>query len=332
MTSFGWDASDFDWDRGRMDIAAAARDGIEFFTHKATESTNVQHKHFGEAVARARDAGIRAIGAYHVVRSGNVGSQVDYFLSYIHAAAPWLLNFTGFFVQADVELWDYDKVSASQGEAWADLVEPAARAKALVYASKGQYGNGFNGTSHFLWNANYGINPAKHYREAYPGDAGAGWTSYSGRMPMLWQYGSRLTIGSQPTCDANAFRGNMDAFMSMIGRSSANNTPGKEEEDMQTGTLQPGQTLLLETPYSSKSFISLGCDFGTARVRIAQHIPNGDWDIQEVVVRHGDGVRHDLAGVTCDRRSVMLLPLQEGDLLDKFDGPAAVGYLLWGGQ
>ena len=32
MTVFGWDASDYDWGRGPMNLAAARTDGIDFFT------------------------------------------------------------------------------------------------------------------------------------------------------------------------------------------------------------------------------------------------------------------------------------------------------------
>jgi hypothetical protein len=72
VTVWGWDASDFDWSRGSMDLTAAARDGIQLFTHKATESTGIKHVHYGEALQRARAAGIELLGAYHVVRSTDV--------------------------------------------------------------------------------------------------------------------------------------------------------------------------------------------------------------------------------------------------------------------
>ena len=113
MTLFLWDASDFDWGRGPMDLTAAKADGITGFSHKATEGTSVRHTHTGEALSRARNAGFEFIGAYHVVRSVNVSAQVDYFLSYLDQAAPWWRTFPGFFLQVDLELWPYDQVSAS---------------------------------------------------------------------------------------------------------------------------------------------------------------------------------------------------------------------------
>jgi hypothetical protein len=64
MTIFGWDASDFDWDRGPMDLGAARAAGIDFFTHKATEGTEIRHRHYGETLERARAAGVPFLGAY----------------------------------------------------------------------------------------------------------------------------------------------------------------------------------------------------------------------------------------------------------------------------
>ncbi|GIH07218.1 hypothetical protein Rhe02_52850 [Rhizocola hellebori] len=217
---FGWDASDFDWDRGPMDLAAAARDGIQFFTHKATEATSTRHSHYGEAMRRARDAGIPILGAYHVVRSSpSVSSQVDYFLSYLDSQTPWWRSWGDWFLQVDLEKWPYDTVPASAGEAFADLVEQRTGRKAVIYASKGQYGNELTGTSHLLWNANYGTDPVLRYHTAYGvrgGDTGPGWVVYSGRMPTFWQYGSQTIIGNQPMCDANAFRGTLAELRALI--------------------------------------------------------------------------------------------------------------------
>ncbi|HTI26197.1 MAG TPA: GH25 family lysozyme [Kutzneria sp.] len=220
MTIYGWDASDFDWSRGPMDLAAARRDGITFFTHKATEGTSTQHKHLADRLDRARAVGIEFLGAYHVVRSGpSVAAQVAYFLAYLDAQVPWWRGYPGFFLQPDLERWSYDNVAASTGVAFCGALKAAQPKRVIAYASKGQYGDqlaGLAGLGVPLWNANYGANRAGHYRQAYPGDSGAGWAAYSGQTPVLWQYGSQLTIGSQPGCDANAFRGTLDDLRTLI--------------------------------------------------------------------------------------------------------------------
>jgi len=220
MTVFGWDASDFDWSRGPMDLAAARAAGIDFFTHKATEGTSVRHTHYGEALNRARAAGIPFLGAYHVVRSGpKISDQVSYCLSYADAATPWWRDHPYWFWQVDLEKWPYDTVPAGVGEIFADAIEQRTGRRTIIYASKGQYGNELTGTSHPLWNANYGNNPTMDLRAAYAargGDTGVGWTTYSGVTPAIWQYGSQVQIGRQSTCDANAFRGTIQDFARLI--------------------------------------------------------------------------------------------------------------------
>lgn len=219
-TQFGWDASDYDWQRGPMDLAAAARDGITFFTHKATEGATTRHRYYGEAMRRARDAGIPVLGAYHVVRtSPTIASQVQHMLSYLDSQTPWWRTHPCFFIQVDLELWEYDKVPASKGVEFADAIAAATGKAAVIYASRGQYGDQLANTMHMLWNANYGPNNEGHFRDLYAargGDTGPGWTAYSGRTPVIWQYGSRTTIGSQDICDANAFRGPLADLMAVL--------------------------------------------------------------------------------------------------------------------
>lgn len=220
MTVFGWDASDFDRARGPMNLALARQVGIEFFTNKATESTNVRHLYFGEAMRRARDAGIEILGAYHVVRSPrNAAAEVDFFLSYVDREFPEWSRWPHFFIQVDLEKWPYDAVAADEGENFADIAEVQARKRAIIYASKGQYGNDLAGTSHPLWNANYALNyTAGNFQDLYRragGDGGAGWSRYSGEDPAIWQYTSSANIGTQPTCDANAYRGSLEQLKAL---------------------------------------------------------------------------------------------------------------------
>lgn len=230
MTLFGWDASDFDWGRGPMDLAAARADGITWFTHKATEATSVRHIRLREALERARAAGIEFLGAYHVVRSSpSPQAQVGYFLGYLDQQVPWWRTFPGFMLQVDLELWPYDQVSAATGIAFAHALQAGPK-RVITYASRGMYGNSLIGIGTPLWTANYGKdNPVAHYRDAYPGDSGDGWAAYSGQAPVMWQYGSRLTIGSQPGCDGNAFRGSLADLRQLI---TGTPTARVEESDM----------------------------------------------------------------------------------------------------
>jgi hypothetical protein len=217
VTIYGWDASDFDWERGPMDLGAARRSGISFFTHKATEATSTRHVHYGEALNRAKAAGVPFLGAYHVVRSSpSIASQVAYLLDYVNAATPWWKTFPGFFWQVDLEIWGYDQVPASAGVAFAAELARQTGRGLFLYASRGQYGDSLGGSS-ALWNASYGGNAAGNFKSIYPGDSSGGWSKYSGRVPDILQYGSRAIIGSQSTCDANAFRGTESDFARRIG-------------------------------------------------------------------------------------------------------------------
>jgi GH25 family lysozyme M1 (1,4-beta-N-acetylmuramidase) len=244
MTVYGWDCSDFDWSRGGMSLTAAAADGIVMVTHKATEGTNVKHVHLADALNRGRAAGIPILGAYHVVRSSpSVAAQVSYYFSYLDQQVPWWRNWPGFVLQVDLEKWPYDPVTVPEAphryltEARPAMAGPErlyaagtgasfaaelrarkpASASVIVYASKGQYGDSLAGIGSPLWNANYPSTRSAPYRGLYPGDKGAGWATYSGQMPVLWQYASTATIGSQPGCDINAFRGTLADLQALLG-------------------------------------------------------------------------------------------------------------------
>jgi hypothetical protein len=137
MTIFGWDASDFDWDRGPMDLGAARAAGIDFFTHKATEGTGTRHRHYGEALERARAAGVPFLGAYHVVRStSSVAAQVDFCLGYVDAKTPWWREHPGWFFQCDLEHWPHDKVPPSVGVQWCERMEARTGRRVLLYAPR----------------------------------------------------------------------------------------------------------------------------------------------------------------------------------------------------
>jgi GH25 family lysozyme M1 (1,4-beta-N-acetylmuramidase) len=226
MTVFGWDASDFDWSRGSMDLASAYRDGVRFLTHKASEGSSVRHAHYGTVLTRGRDAGIPVLGAYHVVRSApSITSQVAYLTATLDAATPWWRVHPNFFIQVDLEHWAGDSVPATVGCAFADAVRRATGKYVIVYASHGQYGNTIPAGCD-LWNAAYPSSRAAHYSALYPGDGGTGWNIYSGRTPVIWQYASTATIGTQPGCDANAFRGTLDQLLALTRSGGTPTTSG----------------------------------------------------------------------------------------------------------
>lgn len=225
MTVYGWDASDYDWTRGPMQMGPAKAAGVDFFTHKISEGSSIVHAHCGEALARARDAGIELLGAYHVVRSKpSVAAQVDFMLAAIDRQAPWWRDWPGFFFQTDLEHWGYDDVPPEIGVAFTDEVHRRTGRWCVLYAPKWAYGNSIPGSDP-LWASDYGSNPAVPLKQGYPGDASPRWAPYSGRVPIFLQYGSRLIIGTQPACDGNAYRGTLAELRALI-------TGTTEGEDM----------------------------------------------------------------------------------------------------
>jgi GH25 family lysozyme M1 (1,4-beta-N-acetylmuramidase) len=231
VTIFGWDASDFDWDRGPMDLAAARAQGVDFFTHKATEGVSTKHRRYGEALARARAAGVPFLGAYHVVRSGpSIAAQVEYLLAYANSATPWWRDHPGWFWQCDLEHWSYDQVPASRGVDFCVALAQRTGRAVLLYAPRWAYGDGIGGQAP-LWASNY-VTGTGNFRSLYPGDSSSKWGPYSGRAPQVLQYTSHATIGRQNTCDANAFRGSLADFARLIGATDRTNLEGATMADV----------------------------------------------------------------------------------------------------
>jgi hypothetical protein len=238
MPLYLWDASDFDWDRGPMDLAAAKAAGISGFTHKLTEGTTTQHKHGGVALARARDAGVSFLGGYMVPRTpgnggnGAVSAQVDYLLAWAGQLVPWWRSFPGWFWQMDTEHWSYDHVSAATGHQAAQLLAQRTGKKVLHYAPEWAYGNSVP-AGEPLWASNY-ISGSGDFRTLAARVPASKWAAYSGRTPAILQYTSSATIGRQPRCDANAFRGTADDFARLIGAApaSASSAAATQEVEM----------------------------------------------------------------------------------------------------
>lgn len=229
MTVFGWDCSDYDYVRGPMNLDAAHKAGVEFFTYKATEGTSVRHAHYGECLNRAKAAGVEFLGAYIVPRSApTVAAQVDYFLKYVNEATPWWVTYPGFFFQVDTEKWSYDAVSARRGADVCAELRKRTKRQVVHYAPSWAYGNTIPQPDP-LWSSNYGTNAVGTLQQMYPGDKSPRWASYSGRVPVFLQFGSQLIIGTQRTCDGNAFRGSVEDLRWFITGSSL--APGVEGDD-----------------------------------------------------------------------------------------------------
>ena len=228
MTTYGWDASNYD-DPIRV------RDGIDLYSHKAAEGHHFYYdREYRASMDAARGLGIPVLGAYYVNHPGTVEDQVDWFVQLLDQDTPWWRAHPCFVLQIDAEQFGYMDRAPTPAEiqAFGDRlvqVHGVARERVLAYAPQWLYGNTLTGLTYRLWASAYGSNPTVHYLQAYPGDQDVErWQSYSGQAPLLLQYGSNTTIGDQTTCDANAYRGTLAELLAELGAAPA----PPEEDDM----------------------------------------------------------------------------------------------------
>ncbi|MDW3850556.1 hypothetical protein NMK34_28480 [Micromonospora sp. BRA006-A] len=234
MTLFGWDASDYDVDRGltadRIREARAA--GIDFMTYKGTEQSRdgtFHSQYYGVMLTAAKDAGIPFLGMYVVVHSDvSIEDQAITAIDYADKHTPWWRTYDGFFWQIDLERWPTDDVPPHIGVDVGRELEERTGKVAVMYASRGQYGDDDLGDFP-RWNADYPYRVAEDFKAAYAragGDSGPGWTRYGklAETPRIWQFTDSAIIGRQHTCDADAFRGTTDDFATMIGEKTSTTT------------------------------------------------------------------------------------------------------------
>lgn len=225
VTVFGWDISHYDWERESVDLAAALRAGVTWFTHKATEGTSYVDPRYHATASQADNIDPKPLfGAYHVLHSGNIDAQVAHYLSTLRASSPWWQG-RPFIIQLDCERWATDFPGSVDIKAWCDhfMTVTGGTHVPIVYASRGQYGATLTRLAgrYPLWNASYPSSAATPYRALYPGDAAHPWDSYSAQTPAIWQYASTGIIGNRGRCDVNAYRGSVVMLAALA-------SPGKE--------------------------------------------------------------------------------------------------------
>ena len=230
----GIEASHYDRDRGPVDVVRARAEGIDFFTHKITEGTSYVDPRAKSTLERAWAAGFPFLGAYHVLRQGRPLAQVAFLLDRCDALIPWARTHPGWFWQLDCESWQDGKIPAPTladiHTAADELVRVTGR-RVVVYAPKWVYGSRLADLRYPIWASSYvgGIGP---FRQLYPGDTSPRWNRYSSETdpPVILQYSSKATIAGQPTCDANAFRGDLDDLARLLLPADAG--PIKGSDDM----------------------------------------------------------------------------------------------------
>lgn len=231
MTIFGLDFSHYD--AVPSSSARVVSEGFKFMTHKAGGDKND-----AEIGAWWREMkphrGDVLLGAYWVLYPGNPIGRANAFLNRLDDTCPgW--DDGPFILQLDCEIWN-DNPATKPGlsdirAACNQLKHECPKLTPIVYASAGQYGNSLSGLGYPLWNARYPVSAAGPASTIYAragGNSGSGWDDYSGQIPALWQFSSRVTAIGQTTSDANAFRGTLDQLTALLA-------PGwvaQEDDDM----------------------------------------------------------------------------------------------------
>lgn len=141
--------------------------------------------------------------------------------------------------------------------------------------------------------------------ELYPGDGAAGWQSYGGATPLIYQFTNQASDGGR-ALDYNAFRGSVVQLRAYLEAATPAPSPAPappattslEDDDMPafaTGEIKPGAdvtTMILPPPANAGSagwgnvWFSLGSDWGQAHVRVAFYIHGEGWShiIEDVLV------------------------------------------------
>lgn len=223
MTIYGWDASHYD----APQVASAVADGIVFITHKAGGDRLDDELDEWWANARGLDPSRVLLGAYWVLYPNNPVARADAFLARLDAVCVGWRNRPAFILQVDCEKWGGDPSTVpplADIRAFCDRLTErmGGKLRPIVYAPKWVYGDTLKGLPYPLWASSY-VSGTGHYKTLYPGDSSTRWGAYSGQTPAILQYTSSATIGTQTTCDANAFRGTLAQLQALVA-------PGWEDD------------------------------------------------------------------------------------------------------
>jgi len=203
----------------------ASRDGLDFYTHKATDGQRwYLDPAYASHMAQARSLGIPVLGSYHVLWGGkaDLGAQADWWLETVNRLTPWWRDQVAWIWQCDAEPFGYNtKPTIYQVNTFGDMICSRAQIPAasyLAYAPNWAYGSSLTGLRYRLWQSNYGNNPSGWYKNIYPGDGSTRWNAPV--SPLVLQYGSRATVGGRSPMDANAVRGTLAEFIATLGGSA----------------------------------------------------------------------------------------------------------------
>jgi hypothetical protein len=213
MTIFGWDMSHFD-DPG---IGNALDQGINFITHKAGGDKNDSElAGWWSSVKSKRDQAL--MGFYWVLYPGTPQARADAFIDRLDSqCAGWRDREA--FLFADCEKWNNDSgtvPSISEVNQFCDrLVARLPKLRPMGYLPEWVYGDKVAGFKYPIIESAY-VSGSGGFKSLYPGDSNSRWKIGGGKTATILQYTSSASIGGQSTCDANAFRGDLQTLKNLV--------------------------------------------------------------------------------------------------------------------
>jgi hypothetical protein len=239
MTVFGWDTSNYDHDRGPMDIARARKQGIVFLSHKISEGVSFRAYGAGKVLADGAAAKMAVLGGYHVLYGAveaSIESQVSWYLQCLDSEFPGWKTHPCFIHQIDAEKFKYMKRRPNLKEInqFGDMIVERTGclpSQVVAYAPRWLYGDHLVGLKYALWASAY-VSGVGTPQSIYPGDSDFRWDAYSGITPMLLQFSSSALIAGNHTCDANAVRVADEHALVKLFKPSAQPAPSDPLEDL----------------------------------------------------------------------------------------------------
>ena len=170
------------------------------------------------------------MGAYHVLWPGKPIAEARFFFNLVNKQTPWWKNVPWIW-QLDAEKFDSMPRAPSPAEAkkFMDELKRLAGGKGyfIAYAPRWVYGDSFK-IGYDLWASDYrGSGAPRPFKQQYKGVPASSWRPYSGRKPRVLQFASDARIGTQNTCDANRFDGDLNALIKLTGHRRAATSPPK---------------------------------------------------------------------------------------------------------
>lgn len=218
--SWAWDASNYDYQRGAVNVALAVSQGIAGMTFKATEGTNYRDPYWAATYAKMRASRLVFYGAYHVLYPSSMASisaQLAFFTGVLDATAPGWRSDPRFVVQIDAEKFAYMTSAPTVADCnafRAGIITARGGTDCLGYLPRWLYGTAAGGYAGPLWSSAY-VGGTGSCAQVYPGDNGTGWQPY-GKTPLVWQFSSSVTIAGQAPSDANAIKLGAAALLAAV--------------------------------------------------------------------------------------------------------------------